>query len=300
MAPEPKGIIGDNYFIKAEKYLSGMVKPKNMKFFTRPSKALAFCIAKCLVSLKNVTASPERCALYINGGPANAQLNLFTDWACENSDPANTNVTDMFTSLMASEVIKLLPNIIMSNISINLPIKGENTLVSGTVSDSVWALKAACRCLESNKADMAVVGSASFPFEYFNLNAFKRFFNDDFFEFPFCEAASCVILTTPEFINKHADLKTGIIGSIIDIQQFEGLINIGHEQTESLDKTLFLPGRCGNFLCAAEPLGLLALLEKLNCSADFKYQGISISKDYFKSTSKIKLLCAKSSLKHLS
>lgn len=283
------------------------LKPKNLKFFNRPSYAVVRSIVLALSEktfienglLQHLSNTPERAALYVNAGPANANLKIFLDWASENLAPDNK---EKFTNLMASEVIKLLPNIMMSNIALNLPFQGENTIVSGWASNSAWAVSSACECLENNRADIAVATSGSFPYEYFNIHAYFELFDTDFFDPPLCEAASCAVLVNKKMAAQLPE--SSILGAITDIEQQKGSEKLKKIQTEikkdstgTNQITRITPGPSGNFLGAAEPLNSICLLHEMN---KFKTpNGASISFDKFNNISIIRLTDKKSALKLL-
>jgi hypothetical protein len=269
---------------------------KNKKFFDNSSIALFHCVAPLRAGL--LEQKGEDIGLYVNLGPANADLEEFSSWARENS--ADNNET--FSSMMASSVVKILPNVVMSNIAMNASILGENTVSAGTSVSSAWALNSVCRVLEEDKAKVAIMAAASFPYQYFNIDAYLRFFGEKFFHPPLCEASAAVSLS------KKVDKSQKALGTITGIHLFKAApvlspVKVLEEKgfnLECYDKVLLQPSASGNYLAAAEPLGLLTVLESLAsiespavsqsqtvpgsfgapCEARL-LKGLSVTRDYF-------------------
>ena len=261
---------------------------KNKKYFDKPSTALFHCVSPLR---KNFTKlSPEDIALYVNLGPANAQLADFIQWAQENEPESQ----EEFTKMMASSVVKILPNVVMSNLALNLEILGENTVTAGTSVSSATTLRAAAALLQADKCQGAIVASASFPCQYFNIDAFIRFFGDAFFATPLCEGASAIALT-----QQASDHVIGTIDSITTFKCAEEELSAEILARRGFDLmayeyVLLQPSQAGNFLAASEPLGLQAVLHALNkgrlgeCLGT-KGKGLSVSYDYFGNYSAIEV-----------
>ncbi len=259
---------------------------KNEKFFEEPSIALYYCVEKLRATVASMDA--EDLALYVNLGPANTRLEEFEQWASENS----ASGTEPFTSMRASSVIKLLPNVVMSNLSINLGIGGENTVTSGTSVSSALVLQSAIDVLDCKKAKAAFVASASFPYRYFNIDSYLRFFGEDFFVPPLCEGASaCLLVKQPEEGQE-------VLGAIRTINTYkksaswqgDNLTFLSEKgfQLGDYEKLLVSPSQSGNFLAATEPFALLALLDFLKERAPGK-MALSVSSDIFGNVSAIEV-----------
>ena len=185
-------------------------------------------------------------------------------------------------------MVKILPNVVMSNLAMNIPVSGENTVSAGTSASSAWALQAAWRGIRQDKAHCAIVASASFPYEYFNMDAYHRFFGETFFTPPLCEGASAVALS------KHPDDSGNILGAITHIHTFKHqgsqspemvLASSGYDLS-AYDRILFQPSASGNFLAASEPFGMLCVLDSMakntkNVSSGLLGRGLSVTRDYF-------------------
>ena len=261
---------------------------KNKKYFDRPSTALFHCVSQLRKNLGDVPS--DELGLYVNLGPANARLDDFTSWAQENK----ADSSDEFTAMMASSVVKILPNVVMSNLAMNLDILGENTITAGTSVSSANLLQTAAQMLEERKCQRTIVGSASFPYEYFNIDAFKRFFGDEFFATPLCEGACAISMSNEPDVQ--------ILGSIDSVTTFkctqkdlpaEILAQRGFDLM-AYEYVLLQPSLAGNFLAASEPLGLVAVIEGLNTGREgeclgTKGKGLSVTVDYFGNYSAIEV-----------
>lgn len=255
---------------------------KNEKFFEEPSIA----VFSCLNRLQHLFT--EDTVLFVNPGPANSSLKEFQQWAGEN-DPSSK---DLLTSMRASSVVKLLPNILMSNLSINLGLCGENLITSGTSVLSARLLGMAVQRIEQGEDEAAVVASASFPYQYFNIDAYLRFFGEEFFEPPLCEGASACVLSA----NKPVDGE--ICGRIRSVRVFrkcpahnsdirDFLAARGYEP-DRYEKVLFSPSAAGNFLAATEPFSALALAHFLTERAS-QNTAISVCSDIFGNVSVVEV-----------
>jgi len=237
------------------------VPPKNLKYFDAPSTALFHCMAPLRRRLDGLP--PAAIGLYVNLGPANARLDDFDRWAAEN-DPSGT---DAYTSMMASSVVRLLPNVVMSNLAANLAIHGENAATAGTAVTSAWSVGAALRVLYEGTARAVLVGSASFPYQYFNVAAFRRCFGSSYWQTTPCEAASALALVRPAARYAGDEVLGTVIGQATcvtgpDGTAEEALDRMGLDPS-GLSFVLEQPRTGGDFLAAAEPLGLLAALRRL-------------------------------------
>ena len=261
---------------------------KNKKYFDKPSTALFHCVSPLRKHFAQL--SSEDIALYVNLGPANAKLADFSQWAQENEPQSQ----EEFTKMMASAVVQILPNVVMSNLAMNLEILGENTITSGTSVSSATVLKAATALLEADKCQGAIVASASFPCQYFNIDAFKRFFGSDFFATPLCEGASAIALTQEASVDA-----LGTIDSITTFKCTEDelpaeiLARRGFDLM-AYEYVLLQPCHGGNFLAASEPFGLQAVLQALNKGREgeclgTKGKGLSVTNDYFGNYSAIEV-----------
>jgi hypothetical protein len=204
--------------------------------------------------------------------------------------------------LKASAVMKLLPNVVMSNLSIHLGMRGENAATSGTSIGSAWALAAALRVLEEGKVRCAVVGSASFPYEYFNLDAYLRFFGPEFLEPPLVEGASALLLrgegdplgVDPGSITGAVRRVELLAGDPLE-PSWDGARSACFDRLRArgfdLDAYAVVgvqPSKTANFLAAGEPLGVLSVIHGLNESAP-DGRGLSVSYDRFGNVSAVEV-----------
>lgn len=292
------------------------VPPKARKFFDRPSALGFFCVSGLAGSM---TSLPEETALFVATGPTNARLEVFSEW-----ERMRTGA-EPYPSLMASETIKLLPNLIMSNLSMNLGIRGENSLFCGGAQAGAAALEAALEVLGSPGAELAAVLSVSTPLEYFNVDAYRRFLPDRTRAPHLVDAAAALLIapgagardgngnrrTSHPIPDGHVPL-----GSILGVRRFKvsadllsslthgttsfpsaALANISEFPFEiagypSVDhgfsSVVVQPSRFGQTLSAAEPLGCLAAMRSLKGKGPTA-RGVSISIDPFGNGSAIEV-----------
>ncbi len=274
------------------------IKPKNKKFFDRSSAAVFYCVNSMARVIESSGAANT--GLFVGTGPANTRLSDFIEWGRESA----ADKTSTYPKLMASSVIKLLPNIVMSNVSINLELNGENAIFSATSAASAGALESACMAVENKTSPAAIAASVSMPYQYFNIDSYRRFFCDGFFAVPLCEGASALLAAGRETVLKDGALKEAVIGSIkrIDIFKMDDKLC----RTVSTDRTAFTdalssehgiavkdfeifkinPSASGNFLSASEPLSVLSVMNALNAK-NSSGEGLSICADYFGNVSVI-------------
>ncbi|OQA80439.1 MAG: hypothetical protein BWY32_01020 [bacterium ADurb.Bin243] len=285
------GKISDS--LTAELLDSFDIKPKNKKYFERSSTLLFSVIKDYGPLLKSIDGSEV--GLYCGVGPANARIDDFREWAAgiEGAD-------EFYPSMMASSVIKLLPNIVMSNLSINTGWRGENAIFSSCASAFFDALNSLLTAFENGSSRIAAAGSVSAPFEYFNMDSYSRFFGADFFDPPLCETASSMLLCTPDFYAGRLE-NTGMEpeGRILsidsyktpeglfkrsDIKNFEKLARdfLESENYDFTDTLYFKthPAACGNFLTGGEPVNVMSLVYSLNAAGE-KGFAVSVNIDYF-------------------
>ncbi len=259
------------------------ILPKNRKFFNRSSVCMFHSISAFLNDLKKL--NNDETALYASIGPAFASYDFFKDWAAEN----NFENDEVFSTMMASKVIQLLPNIIMSNLAINLEIKGENSIFSGTSMSSLKAIQALLINIENDISKQGIAVSSSNPYNYFNLDSYNNYFKVDFFDIPLSEASSAILI-------QQKEEEENTIGSILSMDFIKLNLNthknlnknekINHilkemqMKYEEFEKILIMPDSCGNFLTASEPLGILATIDFLNKKQSSK-KGCVIDYDYF-------------------
>ena len=253
--------------------------PKYEKFFDDPSIGLYSCLAPLREQIRNVPGTDL--GLYVNLGPANAKLDDFQRWGAENPEHG----VEAYSTLMASSVVKLLPNVVMSNLSIHLDILGENTTTAGTSAGSAWCIRSARRLLREAGQTAVFVATASFPYAYFNLDSFRRFFADSFFDPPLIEGSAAITLTHASGVSRFP---AGVLGSLHRSHTFR--LNPEASLQEELDRLgfgdaarnhlLIQPSPSGNFLAAGEPLGILTVLEALNETGKGG-TGISVTQDPF-------------------
>lgn len=269
------------------------IKPKNKKYFERSSILLFSVIKDYAPLLRNVAG--DEIGLYCGVGPANARIGDFRDWAA-----GIDNADEFYPSVMASSVIKLLPNIVMSNLSINMGWRGENAIFSSCASAFFDALNSLLTAFEDGSSQAAAAASVSAPFEYFNMDSYSRFFGPGFFDPPLCEAASSMLLCTPDFYAGRF-AKNGLIpeGRILSVDSYktpEGFFNRSDIQnSENMARGFLMsanydftdvisfkaaPSACGNFLTGGEPLNLMGLIYSLN-SAGESGCAVSANIDYF-------------------
>ncbi|PKK90322.1 MAG: hypothetical protein CVV64_10165 [Candidatus Wallbacteria bacterium HGW-Wallbacteria-1] len=273
----------------AEKREGLAVAARNLKFFDRQSVAVYHCAEKLKGLLAEIPA--QRVGLYSGVGPANASVGDFMDWAEVNQPESD----EPFSSMMASSVVRLLPNVVMANVSINLTISGENCIFSGTSMASVGALEAASRSLREKRCDVALLSGSSFPLQYFNIDSFNRFLRHDLMNFPLCEGASAVLLSADPMAERS--------GYLLDVLRWR--CSIGADNTEAgmgrgvsvmgvndipvnadvrygrpFDHVLVQPGLWGDFLSAGEPFGFMIVLEHLRRNNPSGI-GVSICRDWF-------------------
>ena len=274
------------------------IKPKNKKFFDRSSAAIFYCV-NSFARLIERSAAPDT-ALFVSTGPANTRLSDFIEWGRESASDKGS----IYPKLMASSVVKLLPNIVMSNISINMGINGENAIFSATSAAPACALESACMAIEDKTTPSAIAAAVSMPYEYFNIDSYRRFFYDDFFTVPLCEGASALMAFDRETVLKDAGLKNAITGSIKKIDVFKmddklcrqastdgrGFIDaLKSEYGVDVKKYEIFklnPSGSGNFLSASEPLSVLSVMSALNSKMSTG-EGLSICADYFGNVSVI-------------
>ena len=253
------------------------IKPKNKKFFER-SSTLLFSVVKDYTAMLGA-ADKADIGLFCAAGPANAPVEDFTGWASEIDDNE-----EFYPPMMASSVIKLLPNIIMSNLSINTGWKGENSVFSGP-SPFHDALNSMLLSLGSGPLSAAAAASVSTPFEYFNMDSYSRFLAPDFFNAPLCEGAASLLCCTPEFYRENiaknsAAEPEGYIAAIdsykapaglfdySNISAFNGMARNFLEQSgynfDGVEYFKTAPALTGNFLSASEPFNITSLIYELN------------------------------------
>jgi hypothetical protein len=270
------------------------IKPKNKKFFER-SSALLFSMIKDYAAILGPFSGADT-GLFCATGPANAPLKDFTGWASEIDDNE-----EFYPPMMASSVIKLLPNIIMSNLSINTGWKGENAVFSGPAAPFHDALTSMLLSLGSGSLSAAAAASVSAPFEYFNMDSFSRFLPPAFFNAPLCEGAASLLCCTPEFyrdnIAKNSAAKPeGYIAAVDSYKTPAGLFDYSNISAFTGTARKFLedsgvdlsgveyfktaPALTGNFLSAGEPLNISSLIYELNRN-DLNGYALSAVIDHF-------------------
>ncbi len=270
------------------------IKPKNKKFFER-SSTLLFGVIKDYAAMLG-PFSGEDTGLFCATGPANAPLKDFIDWASEIDDSE-----EFYPPMMASSVIKLLPNIIMSNLSINTGWKGENAVFSGPAAPFHDALTSMLLSMGAGTVSTAAAASVSAPFEYFNMDSFDRFLPPAFFNAPLCEGASSLLCCTPEFYRDNiaknsAAEPEGYIAAIDSYRTPKGLFDYSNISAFTDMARKFLedsgfdfsgvelfktaPELTGNFLSAGEPFNISSLIYELNQN-DLSGYALSAVTDHF-------------------
>lgn len=272
------------------------IAPKAGKFFDRPS-ALTFA---CLSKLRGLlVAPPEDTALFAATGPTNARLDIFTGWKATHSEG------EAFPPMMASETVKLLPNLLMSNLSMNLGMKGENAIFCGGPQAGAAALEAALGILGSPGARLAAVVSVSSPLEYFNVDAYRRFMPRGTGSAHLVDAASALILA-PVPVGPRERHAAGVkndpsgrpLGTILRIRRFKipepgkvknaleaaGYSNVDH----GFSAVVVQPSAFGETLSAAEPFGCLAAMSAIEGKGPC-VKGVSICIDPFGNGSSIEV-----------
>lgn len=267
------------------------VPAKALKFFDRPS-ALAF---DCLSRLGHYLTVPSTdTALFVAMGPTNASLEVFTNWSLTRGE------FDPFPSMMASETVKLLPNVIMSNLSMNLGLGGENALFCGWAQAGAAALESAVEVLGGPGASLAAVVSVSTPLEYFNVDAYRRFMPFGVGDSLLIDAASAMVLAPAGFREWPAG--TSPVGAILAIRRFRSAtpIDPGSPSATVLEAAGYpasgngfssvatQPGRFGETLSAAEPLGCIAVMTSLRGRGPMA-RGVSITFDSFGNGSSVEV-----------
>lgn len=277
------------------------VKPKNKKYFERAS-TLLFAVIEGFASRLEASEG-ERTGLFCATGPANASLSEFRQWAAAIDDAER-----YYPAMMASSVIKLLPNIVMSNLSINFGWRGENAIFTSGGAPGADALNAMLISLEERRSHLAVAAAVCSPFEYFNMDSYTRFLAPGFFSLPLCESASAVLCCSR---GHYAENKTALScfepeGAFVSIDFYrlpdspclcDDLPALQNKCRSFIEKagydlggvSLFSvsPSPCGNFLNAAEPLAAASLIHRLNASGAGGH-AVSASVDYFGNVSVIK------------
>lgn len=254
------------------------VRPKMKKFFDRPS-VLAFACVRNFSEFFGAAGSEV--SLFACTGPANARLRDFSEWA----ESAGEEPSEPYPPMMASSVVKLLPNVVMANLAVNFGLRGENSIFSPSCVSSARALGAAARSVESGGSPLSAAVSVSCPFEYFNIDSYKRFFGESFFDPPLCECASAVLLASRDFVSSRPALRERVIGAVTGLDHFrletapfsggeyEHLAALSAVRENVLSNfpgrefVFFAPSASGNFLSASEPLGALAAVHRLNSLA---------------------------------
>ncbi len=270
------------------------IKPKNKKFFER-SSTLLFSVIKDYAAILGPFSGAD-IGLFCATGPANARLKDFTDWASEIDDNE-----EFYPPMMASSVIKLLPNIIMSNLSINTGWKGENSIFSGPSAPFHDALTSMLLSMGAGSLSAAAAASVSAPFEYFNMDSFTRFLTPAFFNAPLCEGAGSLLCCTPKFYRENIAKNSvaeseGYIAAIDSYKAPAGLFDYSNisaftdvarkfleESGYNFDAVEYFktaPALTGNFLSAAEPLNISSLIYELNRNDRSGY-ALSAVIDYF-------------------
>ena len=277
------------------------IKPKNKKYFERSSVLLFAVVKDYIEKLKRVDG--DGIGLFCAVGPANARLAEFREWAA-----AIDENEEFYPPLMASSVIKLLPNIVMSNLSINAGWRGENAIFTSPAAPFADALGSMLLSMEAGSLGIAAAASVSAPFEYFNIDSYTRFLAPSFFNAPLCEAAASMLCCSRDFYRENAPVREnfdpeGFIASIDRFKvpygffDYDDIASIGGKVRDYLEKMNYdfggtchfaaAPSPVGNFLSAGEPLNISGLIHLLNKNGDDGY-AVSATADYFGNLSVIR------------
>jgi hypothetical protein len=277
------------------------IKPKNKKYFERSSILLFAAVKDYIEKLRRVDG--DGIGLFCAVGPANARLAEFREWAA-----AIDENDEFYPPLMASSVIKLLPNIVMSNLSINAGWRGENAIFTSPAAPFCDALGSMLLSIEAGTLSIAAAASVSAPFEYFNIDSYTRFLAPSFFNAPLCEAAASLLCCSRDFYRENAPVREnfepeGFIASIDRFKvpygffDYDDIASIGGKARSYLEKMNYdlrgthhfaaAPSPAGNFLSAGEPLNISGLIHLLNKNGEDGY-AVSATADYFGNLSVIK------------
>lgn len=173
----------------AEWLNSFAIPAKQKKFFDRASILLFRALEPLRPLLTGLQA--DETAFFIALGPNRADLDFFLDW----SERDQLDSDGAHASLGASDVVRLLPNVSVTNLAVPLGLRGENGVYAGFASAAGAALEAARDGLQSGRFPAAIVAAASSPLNYFNEQSRQSHFSPATFSRPLAEGAAAVVLS---------------------------------------------------------------------------------------------------------
>lgn len=254
-------------------WLRGFAFPeKQKKFFDRASILLYRALEPLLPRLSALPA--DEVGLFLAVGPNRGDLDFFVEWA----ERDRAEAPGPHAGHRASDVVRLLPNLPVSNLSIPLSIRGGNAIFAGFSPAGAHALGAALARLREGTLRAALVAAVSSPHNYFNMDSFRRFLPDVPSARPPAEGAAALLLGAPgepapgaRRIGRIAELSPAP-GAAAErllarhprwngIPVIEGAGEAGDLRAAELPVALAGAGEAPAVLCATDPFGAVSAVE---------------------------------------